>query len=145
MSYTPSGRSFSFFGFASSHCDLLWHYDGRICESALFSFRIILFFNKQILIMLHSTTEFFAFFPKSNSKISNILKSARGFPKSAQVLRNQCLWEYWSATKLNNTSCILYTIKHRVCPALSTHFELLYTNMYLPYRSVSWRCVVLNT
>ncbi len=70
-------------------------------ESALFSFGINLFFDKQILIMLHLTTQFFVFFPKSSSKISNILESARKsasllifFTKSAQALRNQRIWEH---------------------------------------------------
>ncbi len=52
-------------------------------EPVLFSFGINLFLNKQILIVLYLITEFFVFFPKSNSKISNILESAR---KSASLL-----------------------------------------------------------
>ncbi len=58
-------------------------------ESVLFSFGMNLLFNKQILIMLYLTTEFFVFFPKSNCKMSDILESAR---KSASLLiffRNQ--------------------------------------------------------
>ncbi len=70
-------------------------------ELVLFSFGIKLFFNKQILIVLYVTTEFFVFSPKSSSEIGNILESACKsasllifFPKSAQVLRNQRIWEH---------------------------------------------------
>ncbi len=70
----------------------LWWMDLR---GSLFSFRIILFFNKKILIMLYLTAEFFfVFFPKSSSKISIILKLAH---KSASLLiffQNQHMcWE----------------------------------------------------
>ncbi len=97
MSYASSGRPFFFFFW---FCVVaLWSVvmmDG-LQESVLFSFRIILFFNNQILIMLHLTTEFFVFFLKSSCKISTeICIIADFFPKSSQVLRNQCIWEHWA-------------------------------------------------
>ncbi len=90
-----SGRQFFFFFFwfyvvALWSVVTLWCMDLR--KSALLSFGINLFFNSKILILLYLTTEFFVFLPKSSNKISNILESAS---KSAQVPRNQRIWEHW--------------------------------------------------
>ncbi len=75
MSYISSGRQFFLFCVVALWSVVtLWWMELR--ESVLFSFGINLFFIKQILIMLYVTTEYFVFFPKSSSKISNILESA---------------------------------------------------------------------
>ncbi len=62
--------------------------------SVLCSLGINLFFNKQILIMLYLTTDFFVFFPKSSSEISNILESARKSTSWLIFFQNQhTCWE----------------------------------------------------
>ncbi len=98
----------------------LWCTDFR--QSVLFSFGI--------LIMLYLTTEFFVFFLKSSSKISNILESAR---KSASLLiffQNQ--HKCWEISASENTAgyafcikiLILFSCKIWILDLYSLHTEL---------------------